>query len=170
MADQWHRHESSIASLWRAFVTVMAWLSPVMVEGRPLHPQSLAMVSSDQRPQVFYNFQAGMPSSRPLCSITASCWSSVPSGSVPGDGVLGCDAWRRCGGEGIGPDYVLGFSHRVLIGNSEGLVIIAIFFWYVLGIVTLPLIINIFSVLRGPPLFKKKKKTEQLSCNSGRSM
>jgi hypothetical protein len=115
------------ASFGRASTAAPSWLLSLMVEGRPLHPLSPATVSSDRWLQVFFYLQAVVPKRRPLCSITVGSRSSVPSGNVPGDGVLGYDVMQRCGGEGAGPDCTLSFRSRVPSAKCEDFVVISDF-------------------------------------------
>jgi hypothetical protein len=124
---------SSEASRWRASAVALSWLPPSMVIGRPLCPLSLVLV---QRMRIFI-LQAVVPKRRPFSSITVGSRSSIPSGSVPGDGVLGGGEMQWCGGQGVGPDCFLSFRSRVPSANWTNLVVI---------------------FLRDLPCSKKKKK------------
>jgi hypothetical protein len=64
------------------------------------------IVSFDRRMQVLFNLEAAMPTRRPFGSNTASSRCFLSSGSVLGDGVLGCAVMLRRGGEGAEPDCV----------------------------------------------------------------
>lgn len=75
--------------------------------------------------QLFINLQAMVPIWRPSCSCVVSSRCVVPSGSVPGDGVVDC-AWKLCrlGGDGAGPDRVFLFNSGVLCAKCRDLDVI----------------------------------------------
>jgi hypothetical protein len=107
-------------------VVALSWLQPLMVERRPSQPLSPATVSFDWQMKALSNLQATKPTRRPLCSNSACSRCSVPSGSVPGDGVLGRVAMRGHGGEGAGPDC-LSFTYRVVCAKCRDLIVISLF-------------------------------------------
>jgi hypothetical protein len=76
-----------------------------------------------------FNLQASMPTRRPFCFSIVSSRRSIPSGKVPGDGVVGCAEEHRCGGEGAGSDWFLQFRFRVLCAKSEDLFVFFYFSW-----------------------------------------
>jgi hypothetical protein len=121
------RKGSSEASLREASVVALSWLPPLMVERRPSQPLSPATVSSGRQMKALSNLQATKPTRRPLCSNSACSRCSVPSGSIPGDGVLGRVAMRGHGGEGAGPDCFSSFTYRVVCAKCRDLTVISLF-------------------------------------------